>query len=60
MLKALFKDISLKGFKYEGEHLELQSNFPLGVSNEITAERAEIRVGEGRLLVILAKNETDS
>ena len=54
------KDISLKGFKYEGEHLELQSNFPLGVSNEITAERAEIRIGEGRLLVILAKNETDS
>ena len=54
------KDISLKGFKYEGEHLELQSNFPLGVSNEITSEQAEIRVGEGRLLVILAKNETDS
>jgi len=54
------KDISLKGFKYEGEHLELQSNFPLGVSNEITAEYAKIHVGEGRLLVILAKNETDS
>lgn len=52
------KDISLKGFKYEGEHLELQSNFPLGVSNEITDDCAEIRVGEGRLLVILAKNET--
>lgn len=51
------KNISLKGFKYEGENLELQSNFPLGVSNEITAEHAEIRVGEGRLLVILAKKE---
>ena len=54
------KDISLKGFKYEGEGLELQSKFPLGVSNEITSDHAEIRVGEGRLLVILAKNETDS
>lgn len=54
------KDISLKGFKYEGEHLELQSNFPLGVSNEITSEQAEIRVGEGRLLVILAKQEKNS
>lgn len=54
------KDISLKGFKYEGEHLELQSNFPLGVSNEITAEQAEIHVGEGRLLVILAKQEKNS
>lgn len=54
------KDISLKGFKYEGEHLELQSNFPLGVSNEITSEQAEIHVGEGRLLVILAKQEKNS
>ncbi|MBR7160918.1 MAG: thiamine diphosphokinase [Clostridia bacterium] len=53
-------NISLKGFKYEGEGFSLQSNFPLGVSNEITAEQAEIRVGEGRLLVILAKNETTS
>ena len=51
------KDISLKGFQYEGEHLELQSNFPLGVSNVITSDQAEIRVGEGRLLVILAKKE---
>ncbi len=54
------KDISLKGFKYEGEHLELLSNFPLGVSNEITAEQAEIHVGEGRLLVILSKKENFS
>jgi thiamine pyrophosphokinase len=51
------KDISLKGFKYEGEGLELQSNFPLGVSNEITEDTAEITVGEGVLLVILAKKE---
>ena len=53
------RDITLRGFKYEGEHLDLTSSFPLGVSNEITAEKAEITVKEGRLLVILAKKETD-
>ena len=51
------RDITLRGFKYEGEHLDLTSSFPLGVSNEITAETAEITVGEGHLLVILAKKE---
>ena len=57
-LDPVCRDISLKGFKYEGDHLELTSDFPLGVSNEITAEKAEITVGEGTLLVILAKKES--
>jgi len=53
----LCRDITLRGFKYEAEHIDLTSAFPLGVSNEITADRAEIEVCEGRLLVILAKKE---
>ena len=57
-LDPVCRDISLKGFKYEGEHIDLTSDFPLGVSNEITAETAEISVGEGNLLVILAKKES--
>ena len=57
-LDPVCRDITLKGFKYEGDHLDLTSDFPLGVSNEITAEKAEISVGEGTLLVILAKNES--
>ena len=59
-LDPVCRNISLRGFKYEGEHLDLTSDFPLGVSNEITAERAEITVGEGSLLVILAKKEVCS
>ena len=56
-LDPVCRDITLKGFKYEAEHIELTSHFPLGVSNEITANTAEITVGEGTLLVILAKKE---
>ena len=56
-LDPVCRDITLKGFKYEAEHIDLTSDFPLGVSNEITADTAEITVGEGALLVILAKKE---
>ena len=56
-LDPVCRDITLKGFKYEAEHIDLTSDFPLGVSNEITDDQAEITVGEGRLLVILAKKE---
>ena len=56
-LDPVCRDITLKGFKYEAEHIDLTSDFPLGVSNEITADTAEIIVGEGTLLVILAKRE---
>ena len=56
-LDPVCRDITLKGFKYEAEHIELTSHFPLGVSNEITADTAAITVGEGNLLVILAKRE---
>ena len=55
-LDPVCRNITLRGFKYEAEHIDLTDDFPLGVSNEITAEHAEISVGEGRLLVILAKN----
>ena len=56
-LDPVCRDITLKGFKYEAEHIDLVSDFPLGVSNEITSDTAEITVGEGTLLVILAKKE---
>ena len=52
------RDITLEGFKYEAEHIDLTNDFPLGVSNEITDKTAKISVGEGCLLVILAKQES--
>ncbi len=49
--------VAIKGTKYEVENASLDNNFPLGVSNEITAAFAEISVKTGRLLVIFSKKE---
>ena len=49
--------ITIHGTKYELENVTLDTNFPLGVSNEITADFAEIDVKKGRLLVILSKKD---
>ena len=57
-LDPVCREITLRGFKYEADHIDLTNDFPLGVSNEITAEKAEISVGEGTLLLILAKKES--
>ncbi len=47
--------ISLCGVKYPLENGELTNLFPLGLSNEITAEEAEISFTHGLLLVIISK-----
>lgn len=44
--------VCIRGVHYPLENGTLQRSFPLGVSNEITAEEAEIVCGEGLLLVI--------
>lgn len=51
------RGVTIKGAKYEVENAVLDTNFPLGVSNEITADFAEISVKEGRLLIILSKKD---
>lgn len=45
-------EVSLSGVKYPLSHYKLICDTPLGVSNEITAETAEIRVHSGTALVI--------
>ena len=45
--------LSLKGMLYLLEDARLEQNFPLGVSNEITAPEGEISFNAGRLLVML-------
>lgn len=47
--------VSERGFKYLLNNVELTSSFPLGVSNELTGEGAEISVKDGVLLVIREK-----
>ena len=49
--------VSIHGTKYEVENVSLDTNFPLGVSNEITADFATLDVKKGRLLVILSKKD---
>ena len=47
--------ISLSGVKYPLENGTLTNLFPLGLSNEITEEKAEISFSEGELLIIISK-----
>ena len=47
--------VSIKGAKYPLEHAELPPSPPLGVSNQWSAECAEISVEQGILLVILSR-----
>lgn len=44
-------NVSLKGFKYSGEHITLERKTSLGISNEIVADEAEINC-RGYLFVI--------
>ena len=43
-------NVSLKGFKYNGEHITLERRTSLGISNEIVDDEAEI-TGRGYLFV---------
>lgn len=47
--------VSITGTKYNAERTTLTVDFPLGVSNEITSDAAEITVYSGRALVIVSK-----
>ena len=47
--------ISLRGVKYPLENGSLTNLFPLGLSNEITANEAEISFSQGLLLIIISK-----
>lgn len=47
--------VTIKGTKYPLENGELTNTFPLGVSNEITENKAYISLDKGKLLVILAR-----
>ncbi len=44
--------VTLHGVKYPLERVELHSSYPLGVSNEITADFAEVSVDTGLLLIV--------
>lgn len=51
------RGLTLRGVKYTLENGEINANFPIGISNEITAERAEISFTEGLLLIVQSRVE---
>ena len=51
-LSERVEGLSLKGTKYDGEEMALESSFPLGVSNHWTAPAAEISFRGGILLIV--------
>lgn len=44
--------LSISGAKYTLENSRISSSFPIGISNEINTDKAEISFKKGRLLVI--------
>lgn len=50
------RDVSVSGAKYPLTHATLRADYPLGISNEFVSAQADIRVGEGPLLVILSRD----
>lgn len=48
--------VTITGAKYCLQNGTLHANFPLGISNEIVAERAEISLQTGTLLVLYTKD----
>ena len=51
-LDGACRGVTIRGAKYEVEDAALTNAFPLGVSNRFAADRAEISVREGALLVL--------
>ena len=53
-MDSVVKGVTLSGLRYPLVDAELTNTFPLGVSNEFTAEQAVVSVREGMLLIILS------
>lgn len=50
-------EVSLAGVKYQIERHTLVNTFPLGVSNEITEDFAQVTVHSGEVLIVLEKSD---
>ena len=44
--------VSIHGLQYEGERIELSSEFPLGVSNHLAGRAGEVTVHQGKVLIV--------
>ena len=48
--------VNIKGAFYSGENIKLTNTFPLGVSNEVTCEKADIEVLSGTLVLAISED----
>jgi thiamine pyrophosphokinase len=48
--------VTIEGTEYTADNIELENNFPLGVSNRIVDEYATVKKGDGKLLVVYSKD----
>ncbi|MEG1755655.1 MAG: thiamine diphosphokinase [Clostridia bacterium] len=55
-LNGIARGVTLNGLLYPLWHVELAGTFPIGISNEFTGKRAEIRVADGFLTVLWMGN----
>lgn len=50
-------EVTLSGVKYPLERKKLTVDFPLGISNEITSDKAVVSVSQGKILLIQSRDE---
>jgi thiamine pyrophosphokinase len=50
------KGITLKGFEYETDNIEMDMSFPVGVSNVIRSDSAEVSVEDGILIAVITRS----
>ncbi len=50
--------LTIKGVKYTLENAQINSSFPIGISNEIISDKATVSFEKGRLLVICSSVTT--
>ena len=51
------KGLTVTGLKYQLEEKTLESDFPLGVSNEFCGEKSNISFSSGTLLIVCQKQQ---
>ncbi|MCR5691040.1 MAG: thiamine diphosphokinase [Eubacterium sp.] len=51
-LSEVSVDVTIKGLKYEVENVNLTHDFPLGISNEFTGNKAYVNVKKGTIAVL--------
>jgi thiamine pyrophosphokinase len=55
-LEHCAKGITLRGFEYETDNIDMDMSFPIGVSNVIRSNSAEVFVSDGILIAVIIRS----